>query len=439
MKKFLLAILIIMFSIDSAQPNVKQPEIRATAIDLDSWITSSDYHNRLDFLIKKVSEANFNTIIFQVQNNGRVIWSSDKQPCIIAGGDEIIRSVIKNCRDNGIKCHAWINPYELGPLTDVENDMDHPYNSQSDLCLTQGNLLYLDPGNPSTTDYLIDLYKELVDLFDFDGIVIDRARYPGIDFPDKDSFRTFNSDALPRDRWRRNNVNTFISKFSEMSQLIRPSIKKGAITAGTYLNAPGFTNPTSYNTYFQDAAYWMNAGYVDYIIPEVFYEDDNGFSADIETWITYSSGKNIVPGLAAFNICDANYGWDKETICAMIEKIRRKQQTAGVCLFNIADVVETDLYDRIKNDCFKYSSSVHHMDFSICDKLNIICLMNSIVIQSQESIVSVKLFSLYGQLLKEIYPPVPSSYVTFDNIGKGTYILKIMTAGHNIIVKKIVQ
>lgn len=442
MKKYLVLLIILLSINNSAYPDtLKQSrEIRAVTVDFDSWIQSPDCLDKLNDLIKKVADANFNTILLQVQSNGHVVWKSDKQPCIIDGdGNSIVKYVIENCRVHGIECHAWINPYELGQLSDIGNNTSHPYYSLSALCLKHGNLLYLDPGNPATTDYLIGLYKEMIELFDFDGVAIDKAGYPGIEFPDKESYRTYNPKAYPRDKWRRNNINAFISKFYEISTQIRPDIKNGAITAGTYLNVPGFSNSTSFNTYFQDAAYWMSNSYVDYIIPKMFYKDNDGFSADIETWITYSSGKNIIPGLAAFNIEAPETGWDKETICSMIDKVRQKQQTSGICFFNVKDVTETELFDIIKNNYFKYQASFDNIYDTASDKLNVTRSINSIIIESPELITGVELVSLCGQPIQKICLPIASESVMLDDIHNGIFILKIITANQNMIVKKIIR
>ena len=103
--------------------------------------------NDLCNILDKLVDANFNTIIFQAQVKGDVLWESTMQPAMraITGNGsksmsyDVSQFVIEECHKRNLECHAWIVPYRIGTSSDANkyksNKVKHPITSNPELCI----------------------------------------------------------------------------------------------------------------------------------------------------------------------------------------------------------------------------------------------------------------------------------------------------------------
>ena len=139
------------------------------------------------------------------------------------------------------------------------------------MCVKYRGAYYLDPGLPSVRKYLIKLYKELLEKYDFDGINLDYTRYPGNDFPDSGSFRRHNPHKLDKNDWRRDNINRFVTELYKTVKKIDRDIIVGSAPIGTYKNVKDYKNTTAYESFQQDPGAWIASRHHDVIIPQMYY------------------------------------------------------------------------------------------------------------------------------------------------------------------------
>ena len=320
-------------------------------------------------MLDKLKDANFNLVIFQVQANGDVLWKSSIQPPMDAvTGDgskplsfDVCRFVIDECHKRDMECHAWIVPFRVGTkkqaLKYAYNKVKQPVKSQSQLCINYKGTLYLDPGNPKTRGYLIKLYSELVEKYDFDGINLDYTRYPGNDFPDNHSYSKRKDKKQSKNDWRRNNINAFVKDLYKMVKSKKPHILLGSAPIGTYKNVGGYKNATAYDSFQQDPGQWISSGCHDLVIPQMYWDEKSGFSTHMSTWEnTAKSSCHLVVGLAPYKIIDS--GWTSDLVVSQILKTRNSIGVEGVCFFRAEHVIGSNpkiksLYNRLKNDIFK--------------------------------------------------------------------------------------
>lgn len=332
-------------------------------------------------ILDKLVAANFNTIIFQAQVKGDVLWESTMQPAMssVTGNGakgmsyDVSEFVIDECHKRNLECHAWIVPYRIGTSSEANryknNAVKHPYKSHPELCVNYNGAYYLDPGLPETREYLLNVYRELITNYDYDGVNFDYTRYPGSDFDDADSYATYNPEGLPKDDWRRQNINTFIAEFYEMAKDINPDIKVGAAPIGTYKNVSGYGNMTAYGSVYQDACQWMQSGNHDLLIPQMYWNESYGFSPNMSTWVTNCAGRQLIIGLAPYKMIDSN-NWETTVVTDQIEKIRAKNGTSGVCFFRTDHVIDESepkiaaLYEALKDNYFKYPAHIVPMDYN---------------------------------------------------------------------------
>lgn len=300
-------------------------------------------------MLDRLRDAHFNMVLFQVQANGDVAWDSLFQPAMssLTGdgskklGYDICRFVIDECHKRDMECHAWIVPFRLGSASNSAkyrgNKVKHPVKSKSELCVRYNGAYYLDPGLPETRKYLLSLYRELVEKYDFDGINLDYTRYPGSAFPDDYSFRKHNPAKMSKNDWRRDNVNRFVSEFYDMVKSVRPNMVVGSAPIGTYKNVGNYGNSTAFDTFQQDPVQWISSGHHELVIPQMYWDEKFGFSDHMTTWVNNVNGKSLVIGLAPYKMLES--GWSTDTVISQIEKAMSREGVTGVCFFRARHVL----------------------------------------------------------------------------------------------------
>ncbi len=299
--------------------------------------------------LDRLKKAHFNLVFFQVQANGDVAWDSKYQPAMSAiTGDgsrrlkyDVCRFVIDECHKRGMKCHAWVVPFMVGANKRIQaydrNPVAHPAKKHKKWCVLFEKNYYLDPGLPEVRKYGVDVYKELLTRYDFDGLHLDYTRYPGLAFPDAKSFQKHNPRKLKKDEWRRSNINSFVAAVNKMAKSVRPGIVVGSAPIGTYRNTGKYKNATAYESYCQDPVAWVRSGDNELIVPQMYWGEDKGFSSHIDTWVKEAKGANVVVGLAPYRIAES--GWKAGDVVKLMNTALKKRGVKGVCFFRAEHVL----------------------------------------------------------------------------------------------------
>ncbi len=385
MKRILLSIACSALALGAvAQP---KSEVRAvwlttnSALDFPSSYNEADQRQELNDILARLQQANFNTIIFQAQVKGDVAWDSSYQPTMrVFTGDgsknqgyDISRMVIDACHARDMEVHAWIVPYRIGTSSEASkyknNPRSHIYYQHPEWLFEYNGAYYLDPGLPEVREYLVDVYRELVANYDYDGCSFDYTRYPSTSgWDDSETYANNNPEGLTIEDWRRENINTFIADFYDMAKGLKPNFKVGAAPIGTYKNLPGYGNMTAYGVY-QDACQWMQSGHHDLLIPQMYWNETYGFSPNMGTWVDNCDGRQLVVGLAPYKMVDGSNNWATSVVTDQIEKVRAKEGMSGVCFFRTNHVIGSEskvqaLYDELQSNYFKYPAHIPPMEYN---------------------------------------------------------------------------
>ena len=125
---------------------------------------------------------------------------------------------------------------------------------------------------------------DIVRRYDVDGLHIDDYFYPypakGLPIPDDATFSTHRNGFNDRGDWRRYNVNLFIEMLHDTIRAVKPWVKFGVSPFGIYHNNKAGSNlPGSdtnglqnYDDLYADVLYWIHKGWVDYTIPQIYWE-----------------------------------------------------------------------------------------------------------------------------------------------------------------------
>ena len=146
---------------------------------------------------------------------------------------------------------------------------------------------------------IVNGVKELVQNYDIDAIHFDDYFYPTTDVVFDSKAYEKSGKELSLDDWRRNNVNTLIHKVYEAIKAIDENMEFGISPQGNI--------DINYNKQYADVKYWIeNEGYLDYIMPQVYYGFKNSvpFAATVEEWADLASQSDVdlYIGLAAYKI-----------------------------------------------------------------------------------------------------------------------------------------
>lgn len=371
--KYSFLIVIIFALIINAQP---KNEVRAvwitTAFNLD-WPTTQGSENQrreINDILDSLKLANFNTIYLQVRARGDLLYPSIYEPFAksLTGklgkdpGYDPLKYFIEESHEKGIEIHAWWNVYKVfGKELPGMTKPKHVVLDKPELCKYYKNEWWMDPGIPNTNKYLLKLIIELLTKYDIDGINFDYMRYPDEDFPDDLSFEKYGK-GIDKYKWRRENINNFVSQIYDSVNSLKPYLKVGSSPLGIYKNnfAKSFFFEGYYNA-SQDSKKWIETGKQDYISPQLFWNIDSipNYNVLLREWISNAGGRQVIPGIAAYKLLPETKDWNLSEISAQIDSIR-KIGAEGISIYRLSNLRNNDkgIYDLLKDDKFKNAAGI---------------------------------------------------------------------------------
>ncbi|MDR0769209.1 MAG: family 10 glycosylhydrolase [Dysgonamonadaceae bacterium] len=303
----------------------------------------------LDRMLDRFEKAGINVIFFQVRFSGNVIYPSLIEPVSEYFNSEHtnydpLAYAIEACRRRRMECHAWMAVYPVGNSTVKKGKKRYaaPVPPRyKGIAKSYNGGLYLDPGNPQTTDYLLRLIREMVSAYDLDGVHFDYIRYPtgSGQFPDNDTYRRY-GQGKTKAEWRRENINRFVYAAYDEVKALKPWVQVSSAVVGMYNTLPTVTHRhwTAFHNVYQDPADWLQKGKHDFVVPMMYYSGDLFFPF-VDDWQERSGGRFVVPGLGLYQMDAKEFGWEPDVL---LEQIRysRDRRTQGNVFFRALHLVE---------------------------------------------------------------------------------------------------
>ena len=247
---------------------------------------ASKQKQELTQLMDKLKGCGINTIVLQVRPESDALYKSSINPWskYLTGtqgkdpGYDPLAFAIQEAHKRGMELHAWMNPYRVTSSgTDLNSLVSsHPARKNPSWVIKYNNKMYYDPGNPAVVDYLVKTVKEVVDKYDVDGIHFDDYFYPSSSFPDDASYKAYGK-GQDRNNWRRENVNTLLKKVKAVVNT-RSGCEFGVSPFGIWRNksadCPDGSETSGSQSYYNmlaDSRTWIRKGYVDYIVPQIYW------------------------------------------------------------------------------------------------------------------------------------------------------------------------
>lgn len=268
-----------------------------------------------------LQQCGVNAIMFQVRGEADAMYASPYEPWsrFLTGRQgtapnpywDPLAWMITECHKRGMELHAWINPFRAKTKGTKELALNHPYVKHPERFFEYDGLYLFDPGLNENRRYICQIAADIVRRYDVDGIHMDDYFYPypvaGMTIPDQATYITHKNGIDNVDDWRRYNVNLFIEMMHDSIRAVKPWVKFGVSPFGIYHNVqPGSNIPGSntrglqnYDNLYADVLYWINKGWVDYNIPQIYWEIGHkaaDYEELIKWWSRFAGGRPLFIG-----------------------------------------------------------------------------------------------------------------------------------------------
>lgn len=268
-----------------------------------------------------LQQCGINAIMFQVRGEADAMYPSPYEPWsrFLTGRQgtapnpywDPLAWMITECHKRGMELHAWINPFRAKTKGTKELVLNHPYVKHPERFFEYDGLYLFDPGLNENRRYICQIAADIVRRYDVDGIHMDDYFYPypvaGMTIPDQATYITHKNGIDNVDDWRRYNVNLFMEMMHDSIRAVKPWVKFGVSPFGIYHNVqPGSNIPGSntrglqnYDNLYADVLYWINKGWVDYNIPQIYWEIGHkaaDYEELIKWWSRFAGGRPLFIG-----------------------------------------------------------------------------------------------------------------------------------------------
>jgi len=260
--------------------------------------------------------------------------------------------MIAETHKRNMEFHAWFNPFRgLVDSRKNPNPADHITRQHPDWTVDYGHKTYLNPGIPEVRNYVTKVILDVAKRYDIDAVHLDDYFYPyriaNQEFGDQKSYTKYKGSFDNKDDWRRNNINLFISNLNLNLKHLKPYLKLGISPFGIWRNAskdPKGSNTkggqTTYDDLYADVVLWMQKGWIDYLMPQLYWEHGHraaAFEVLLPWWEKHKYKRHIYYGLGLYRMSQAKgkLPWSSpDELLSQIKDIRELQTQSGYSFYS---------------------------------------------------------------------------------------------------------
>lgn len=366
-------------------------------IDFSQHADMASFKRDFINLVNNLQRAKFNAIFFQIRPMCDAFYPSKHNPWsrYLAGAEgkmipnfDPLAFMVNEAHKRGIEFHAWLNPYRVNGaapapkanyLKTLSNQNFAKKNPKLVLELKLPNnrySLFLNPGEPLVVKHITDTVAEIINQYPIDAIHFDDYfyLYEDIGSIDSNSFKRNNPHQLSLGDWRRNNVSTAIYSVKQtilaFNRRTGRKVAFGISPFGIWANKKN--NPygsltggkQSFYTQFADTRTWVKKGWVDYIIPQIYWpfsHDTAAYAALAEWWSMTVSGTRVrlFIGQGLYRV-GTESAWQAREI---IDQMRFNQKFFNIDgtvffsyrnFFTPANAKMKETVSLLRNNCWRY-------------------------------------------------------------------------------------
>ncbi|MFC4097945.1 glycoside hydrolase family 10 protein [Euzebyella saccharophila] len=323
-----------------------------------------DYLDLLDYY----EELKFNAAIVQVRTAGDAFYKSDFAPWsrYLTGeegkapkdsSEDILTWMVQETHKRGMEFHAWLNPYRATFNLDTLNlAADHDFYQHPNWMIKYGKKYYYNPGLPEVQDHMASIITELVNNYKIDGIHYDDYFYPYTIkdeiFNDSLAYQKYQLPGQNLEDWRRSNMDSLIKKSFEVTKNNKPWVQFGVSPFGVWKNKS--TDPrgsdtqagqTTYENLYADPLLWMEKGWLDYIVPQLYWSMELSVASHkklVDWWSENSTNTQLYIGNGPYKIeNNSDKAWNrKKELPDQILYARKNENVDGNVFFSAKSLKE---------------------------------------------------------------------------------------------------
>lgn len=266
----------------STVANIDYPTTQTT----DSGVLKQELASIFDHCEK----MGFNAVFFQVRPCSDAFYKSAIFPWsrYLTGEQgkapdndfDPLEFAVSEAHKRGMELHAWINPYRITNSSSDNSKLaaNNPAVLNPALVMTDSDgKMYYNPGDSKSIELIVDGAAEIVENYDVDGLHLDDYFYPEGNFNDDTAYSYFKDEYPDKAAWRRSNVDKLVKALDERLHAVKPSIKFGISPRGIWANKSEMAEGSdtngggSYTKIYADSRGWVKNGWVDYIMPQIYW------------------------------------------------------------------------------------------------------------------------------------------------------------------------
>lgn len=327
MKKLFLLLLSVVFLFsscsfkqDKSGDNQKFVAVWITYKEIQDLCNSSESEDELktniDNILTEFKKYSVNNVFLHVRAFDDAFYSSSifntSDDCKDNNGNlkfDILKYFIEVAEEHNISIHAWLNPYRIRNDNQIEKVSKNSYagellaeNSNDERIIIANNSIYYNPAYPEVQNYVLSGIREILENYNISGIHIDDYFYPTTNEEiDINIYNNYikNGGTLNLEDFRRNAVNSLVSSIYSLVKSYDENI--------LFSVSPSADIEKNYTNSYADVKLWaQNEGYVDILIPQLyygFYHATMPFDELLNDWISLqNSHTKIVIGLAVYKM-----------------------------------------------------------------------------------------------------------------------------------------
>ncbi|MBQ2613908.1 MAG: family 10 glycosylhydrolase [Clostridia bacterium] len=318
--------------------------------------------NELLTIFDNCQSMGLNAVFFQVRPAGDALYQSEIFPWsrYLTGtqgkapenGFDPLAFAVEEAHKRGLQLHAWINPYRI---TASKSDADslsktNPAVLHPEMVLTDSDgKMYYNPADSKVVELIVDGAVEIVKNYAVDGLHMDDYFYPSAEFNDDGTYAFYQEEYPDKNEWRRAMVNRLVETMDKELHAANPNIQFGISPMGIWANDTEHPDGSatggkgSYSSIWADSRAWVKNGWVDYIMPQIYWNigyEIADYSVLTDWWSETVSGTDVklYIGEAAYKTMAENQpAWNGDSgtqeLKQHIQLSRANDSIDGYCMF----------------------------------------------------------------------------------------------------------
>ena len=299
---------------EQGMENEEKRAIFISYIELGKYIRGQEeatMKNTIDDMIDTIKDFDFNMILLQVRSFSDAIYPSTIFPSsktvVETEGDplpfDILDYFIEQAHAANLELHAWVNPYRIRSSADMTSiSTDNPayaWLHTNKVKEVEGKGLFYNPAEKEVETLILQGIQEILDNYAVDGIHFDDYFYPDDTIDALNYEQALQTDPnLSLQDYRLGITSQLIKKVYQLVKKKDRNLLFGISPEGNITN--------NYETnYIDTKLFGSQKGYVDYLMPQIYYGFLNGvrpYYNTVQEWNQLITEKSVmlIPALAFY-------------------------------------------------------------------------------------------------------------------------------------------